>query len=116
VVQRSGDERRDHERIRQLGEEAEVSVIVVGLPISLDGSEGPAARMTREEIARLAKVVAVPIETFDERLTTVSAERDLRAQHLRGQARRRVVDKVAASVMLQAWLDAQRRGGSAQQS
>lgn len=116
VVHRSGDERRDHEQIRRLGEEAEVSVIVVGLPLSLDGSEGPAARMTREEVARLAKVVAVPIETFDERLTTVSAERNLQAQDVRGKARRRVVDKVAASVMLQAWLDAQRRGGSDQPS
>jgi putative Holliday junction resolvase len=111
VVQRSGDEQRDHDRIRRLGDEADVSVIVVGLPLSLDGSEGPAARAVREEAARLAKVVAVPVESFDERLTTVSAERDLKAQNLGAKARRRVVDKVAAAVMLQAWLDAQRRGG-----
>lgn len=110
VVERSGDEARDHRRLAALAAEAEVVVVVVGLPLSLDGSEGPAARHALEEAERLAKVVGVPVERFDERLTTVSAERDLRAAGLRGPARRRVVDKVAAAVMLQSWLDA-RRGG-----
>jgi putative Holliday junction resolvase len=111
VVARSGDEARDHDRLRSLAEEAGVVVVVVGLPLSLDGSEGPAARLAREEADRLAKVVGVPVERFDERLTTVSAERGLRAGGLRGPARRQVVDKVAAAVMLQAWLDTKRRGG-----
>jgi putative Holliday junction resolvase len=112
VVARSGDEARDHRRLRALAEEADAAVVVVGLPLSLDGSEGPAARHAQEEADRLAKVVGVPVERFDERLTTVTAERDLRAGGLRGPQRRRVVDKVAAAVMLQSWLDAQRRGGS----
>jgi putative Holliday junction resolvase len=111
VVQRSGDERRDHERLAALAEEAGARTIVVGLPLSLDGSEGPAAAAVREEAERLASVVPVPVVCVDERLTTVSAEQALRARGVRGPARRQVVDKVAAAVILQTWLDAQRRGG-----
>jgi putative holliday junction resolvase len=111
VVVRCGDEARDHQRLAALAEEAGAKVVVVGLPLSLDGSEGPAARHAKEEADRLAKVVGVPVERFDERLTTVSAERDLRAGGLRSRARRQVVDKVAAAVMLQSWLDARRREG-----
>lgn len=114
VVARSGDERRDHAKLVALAEEADAPTLVVGLPLSLDGSLGPAARAVRDEVARLANVAAaggITVETFDERLTTVSAERDLMAQGMRATARRRVVDKVAAAVLLQAWLDAQQRPG-----
>jgi putative Holliday junction resolvase len=111
VVVRSGDERRDHERLAALAEEAGAATIVVGLPLSLDGREGPAATAVREEARRLASVVPVPVECIDERLTTVTAERALRTRGMRGPARRQVVDKVAAAVILQTWLDAQRRTG-----
>ena len=57
------------------------------------------------EAAALADVLDVPVETHDERLTTVTAERSLRAMNVKGPARRRVVDEVAAAVMLQSWLD-----------
>ena len=56
----------------------------------------------------MASVVGVPVETFDERLTTVTADRNLMELRMRAEARRRVVDKVAAAVMLQTWLDAAR--------
>ena len=79
--------------------------MVVGLPLSLDGSLGPAARAALAEAEALAAVVPVPVETFDERLTTVTADRSLMEAKMRAPARRRVVDKVAAAVMLQAWLD-----------
>ena len=79
--------------------------MVVGLPLSLDGSLGPAARAAIAEAEELAAVVAVPVETFDERLTTVTADRSLMEANMRAEDRRRVVDKVAAAVMLQAWLD-----------
>lgn len=105
VLARSGDEGRDHARIAAVAEEIEATTVVVGLPLSLDGGLGPAARSALEEAERLAKVVGAPVVTFDERLTTVTAERDLMAQRMRGQARRRVVDKVAAAVLLQSWLD-----------
>ncbi len=108
VVARSGDRARDHRRIRELAEEAGAEVLVVGLPLSLDGSEGPAARAARAEAVELESATGLPVELWDERLTTVTAERALVAADLRGPARRKVIDKVAASVLLQAWLDHRR--------
>ena len=106
VVVRSGDRRRDHARIRALAEEADAEVIVVGLPLSLDGSVGPAAQRALDEAGEIAEAVEVAVETWDERLSTVSAERSLVEQDLDARARRRIVDKVAAAVILQSWLDA----------
>ncbi len=106
VLQRSGDRALDHRAIAALVEEVGAERVVVGLPLSLDGGLGPAARAARAEADELAAVVGVPVETFDERLTTVTAERVLAEQGLRAEERRLVVDKVAAAVLLQAWLDA----------
>ena len=106
VVARSGDRRRDHRRLAELADEAEAEVVVVGLPLSLDGTAGPAAERALAEVDELAAVVGRPVETWDERLSTVTAERSLREQDVRGPARRAVVDKVAAAVILQSWLDA----------
>lgn len=106
VLARSGDRRRDHQAIAALVAEAEAEVVVVGMPLSLDGSMGPAARAAAAEAAELAATLDVPVETYDERLTTVTADRQLMEQGLDATARRRVVDKVAASILLQAWLDA----------
>ncbi|HEX9260333.1 MAG TPA: Holliday junction resolvase RuvX [Acidimicrobiales bacterium] len=108
VIQRSGDVARDHRAIAALVAEEEAERVVVGLPLSLDGSIGPAARAALAEAEALASVVDVPVETYDERLTTVTAERTLMEARMRAEARRRVVDKVAAAVMLQAWLDGRR--------
>lgn len=106
VVQRGGDKARDHRRIAALVEEAGATVVVVGLPLSLDGSIGPAAQRVLDEVEAMAPVVGVPIETWDERLSTVTAEQSLREQNVKGRARRDVVDMVAAAVILQAWMDA----------
>jgi putative Holliday junction resolvase len=106
VIQRSGDRRRDRLAIAELVAEVAAEVVVVGLPLSLDGSLGPAARAALEEVDALRDTLAVPVETYDERLTTVTADRQLKEQGLDATARRRVVDKVAASILLQAWLDA----------
>ena len=108
VVQRSGDRARDHRAIAELASDAGVELLVVGLPLSLDGSDGPAATAARAEAAELATATGLPVELWDERLTTVTADRDLQALDLDANARRRVVDKVAAAVMLQAWLDHRR--------
>ncbi len=105
-VERCGDEALDHRRIADLVDEAEAEAVVVGLPLSLDGSVGPAAEAVLAEVERLRVVIGVPVETYDERLTTVTAERVLREQGVTGRRRRQVVDQVAASVFLQAWLDA----------
>lgn len=106
VLQRSGDRRVDHRRIGEHVAEVGAGVVVVGLPLSLDGSVGPAAERVIAECDQLAEVLDVPVETWDERLSTVTAERSLMDQQMRAQARRRVVDKVAAAVILQSWLDA----------
>lgn len=114
TVVRTGDAARDRRRvadeIRDLGAER----VVVGLPLSLDGSEGPAAAWAREEAAAIAALLdeGVPVELYDERLTTVSARRSLVAAGVKGRDRRRVVDQVAAAVLLQAWLDGGRGTGT----
>ncbi|MGK2950290.1 MAG: Holliday junction resolvase RuvX, partial [Acidimicrobiales bacterium] len=108
VVPRSGDRAGDHRRIAALAEEAGAEALIVGLPLSLDGSDGPAATAARAEADELALATGLPIELWDERLTTVSADRQLLELHMKAPARRRVVDKVAASIMLQAWLDHRR--------
>jgi putative Holliday junction resolvase len=106
VLQRSGSVTRDHEAIAKLVIEEEADIVVVGLPLNMSGSSGPAAQAAIEEAAALATVVAVPVVTFDERRTTVTADRAMMEANMRAQARRRIVDKIAAAVMLQNWLDA----------
>ncbi len=108
VVHRSRDRAGDHRRIVELASEWEVGTIVVGLPLGLDGSVGRAAQAALDEVEELRATAGVPVETYDERLTTVTAERSLMDMHLNASARRRVVDQVAAAVMLQAWLDRRR--------
>ena len=108
VVVRSGDRARDHRAIAALAEETGAVILIVGLPLSLDGSSGAAAQSARAEADELAAATGLPVELWDERLTTVTADRDLMALDMGAAARRRVVDKVAASVMLQAWLDHRR--------
>lgn len=80
-------------------------MIVIGLPLNMDGSEGPAAKAAIAEARRLATLVDVPVEMHDERLTTVSAERSLMEAGMKAPERRQIVDKVAAAIMLQSWLD-----------
>jgi putative Holliday junction resolvase len=102
VLERSGDTATDHATIAAVIAELGAERVVVGLPLSLDGTVGPAANEV------LAALLPVPVEAHDERLTTVTAQRALTAQKVRARDRRRVVDKVAAAVILQSWLDATR--------
>lgn len=81
-------------------------MVVVGLPLNMNGSVGPAAQAAIAEAKALATVVGVPVETYDERRTTVTADAALMEFKMNAQARRKVVDKVAAAVMLQNWLEA----------
>ena len=109
VVARSGDRGADHRALARIVQDVEAERVIVGLPLSLDGSMGPAARAAAAEATELAAVVTVPVDTFDERFTTVTADQALMARKMKADARRKVVDKVAAAVMLQAWLDGQPR-------
>ena len=108
VLERCGDTATDHATIAAVVDELGAERVVVGLPLSLDGTVGPAASAVRDEIAALAVALPVPVEAHDERLTTVTAQRALTAQKVRARDRRRVVDKVAAAVILQSWLDTSR--------
>lgn len=105
VIQRSKSRRTDHERIRQLVDDEEVEIVVVGLPLTMDGRRASAARAATDEARVLATVLSVPVELFDERMTTVAADRALREAEIGASERRKFVDKVAAAVLLQAWLD-----------
>lgn len=107
VLLRCGSMGGDHRNIAKMVVEEEAEAVIVGLPLNMDGSEGRAAQAARVEAARMATVVGVPVHVHDERLTTVEADRVLMEQKMNAQARRRVVDKVAAAVMLQSWLDTQ---------
>ena len=108
TVHRSSSRRHDHAAIARLVRDEEAEVVVVGLPLSLDGTSGPAARSAETEARQLASVVGVPVEMYDERFTTVTAERGMLEAGLDARQRRKVVDKVAAAVMLQAWLEHRR--------
>ncbi len=105
---RTGDPARDRRLLVDLVLEEEAVVVVVGLPLSLDGSRGRAATEAADEAAALGSLLAphrVEVELFDERLTTVTAHQSLAAGGASGRKRRGVVDQAAAAVMLSAWLD-----------
>ncbi len=106
VLRRSRDPAADRRAIVDTARRQDANVIVVGLPLSLSGRSGPAARATLEEVEALRAVAGdIEVTVHDERLTTVTAERALTEAGMRREARRRVVDKVAAAVMLQSWLE-----------
>lgn len=108
TVPRDVDAGTDLAALRDLVVEHEAVEVVVGLPRTLAGREGPAARSAREFADALRGVLAVPVVLADERLTTVVATRQLRDSGRRGRRQRAVVDQVAAVGILQGWLDAQR--------
>lgn len=84
--------------------------VVVGLPVTLAGKEGPAAVQARAYAERLSRAIApVPVRLADERMSTVAATRRLAERGVRGKRQRAVVDQAAAVEILQSWLDAQRR-------
>lgn len=92
--------------LSRIATEYEVNRVVVGLPLNMNGSEGPRAAFSRAFGASLHKATGLPIEFWDERLTTVAAQRVLLEADLSRKKRREVVDQVAAQLILQGWLDA----------
>lgn len=105
VLVRSADLPADRRRIEALVTEWEADCVVVGLPLSLDGSAGPAAVAADAEMVELTRVLPVPVIAHDERLSTVSAHHALSEAGLSSRDRRDKVDAVAAAVLLQDWLD-----------
>ncbi|MGE5830963.1 MAG: Holliday junction resolvase RuvX [Micromonosporaceae bacterium] len=106
----SGQRPRDILALARLVVLHESVEVVVGLPVTLAGTEGPAARQARAYADDLAQAIApVPVRLTDERMSTVSATRRLSERGVRGRRRRAVVDQAAAVEILQRWLDARRR-------
>ncbi len=87
--------------------ESSAALIVMGMPLNMNGTRGPAAERVDAFVAKLKERVGVPIRLWDERMSTVSAERALIAGGARRDRRKQVVDKLAAQIMLQHFLDAQ---------
>lgn len=110
VLPRGRSRADDHARLGEVISGAGATLVVVGLPLSLSGGAGPAARAVEAEVAELRSVLDVPVEYCDERFSTVVANRALAAGAKRRSARRLVVDQVAAAAILQTWLDRSRPG------
>ena len=93
------------ERLKKLLIEKEIDLILVGLPRNMDGSYGPAALKVQAFVAALQSAVTVPIKTWDERLTSTQANRILIQGNVRRAKRKEKVDKMAAAILLQSYLD-----------
>lgn len=97
------------ERISELVAENEVATLIVGLPLNMDGSRGPAVERVESFISDLGRCLSIPIVTVDERLTSREADRMLREMGMGFRERRALSDEYAASVILQDYIDEQRR-------
>jgi putative holliday junction resolvase len=93
------------DRLKQIIADRQVSLIVVGIPRNMDGTYGPAAVKVQEFVTALKEVVTIPIKSWDERLTSVQANRYLIEADVRRSKRKEKVDKTAAAILLQSYLD-----------
>ncbi|MHB1309212.1 MAG: Holliday junction resolvase RuvX, partial [Limisphaerales bacterium] len=93
------------DRLKNMIREKEVEMVLIGLPRNMDGSYGPAALKVQEFVAVLREALTVPIKTWDERLTSAQANRFLIEGNVRRDKRKEKVDKMAAAILLQSYLD-----------
>ena len=96
-------------RVRELVAEHEVTRVIVGLPLQLDGKVGQAAQSAKAAAKELQAALSVPVQLWDERMTTAAAQRMLIGANVRRDKRKQTVDRVAAALILQSYLDAQSR-------
>jgi putative Holliday junction resolvase len=96
-------------RLKELLHEKQVELLIVGLPRNMNGSYGPAALKVQDFVAALRNAITVPIQTWDERLTTTQANRLLLLGNVRRQKRKEKVDQMAAAILLQSYLDSLQR-------
>jgi putative pre-16S rRNA nuclease len=97
------------QRLKDLLREKQVELVLIGMPRNMDGSYGPAALKVQDFAAALKNAVTVPIQTWDERLTSVQANRYLIEGNVRRDKRKQKVDKMAAAILLQSYLDSSAR-------
>src|SRR5256885_16613239 len=93
------------DRLKEILREKQVELILIGMPRNMDGSYGPAALKVQEFVAVLKEAIAVPIKTWDERLTSAQANRMLIQAEVRRDKRKQRVDAAAAAILLQSYLD-----------
>lgn len=105
VLKRTPSINNDAKYVANLAKTNEVGLIVVGLPLKLDGSAGESVAMAEEFAEKVRKFTDIPIEFQDERLSTMSAQRILLEGNVRRDKRKGVVDKIAATIILQNYLD-----------
>ncbi len=105
---RRGDLSRDAQYIVELAKTKEVSLFISGLPLGLNGQENDQTRKTREFIEAIKNLTDIEVKYLDERFTTLSAERVLIQGNVRRENRKKVIDKVAATIILQNYLDSKR--------
>ncbi len=96
----------DLEALRRVVRDYEVTRAILGLPLNMDGTEGASARLARAFAPKISAALGIPVELFDERLSTFEAEMRLRERGLSARDQRSVIDAEAAAVILQGWLDA----------
>lgn len=99
---------QDVEQIRQIVNEREVQILVMGLPYSMDGSIGFQARQVQKFTTKLARALKLPVEYVDERLTSFQAEQLLIAENRSPSRHKGLIDRKAAALILQQWLDVKR--------
>ena len=109
TIERSTIE-NDLERIKKTASENGVGEIVIGLPINMDGTYSAKTKEVVEFVDSLAKAFSIPVKTWDERLTTVQAERVLLEADVSRAKRKKAVDKLAAQIILQSYLDSRKKG------
>lgn len=101
--------KKDIERLREIARSKEVELVVMGLPLNMDGTPGMLTDEVNGFAARIGEALKVPVELYDERLTTLQAERMLIEEgDVSREKRKQVRDKVAAALILQAYLDSKR--------
>ncbi len=100
---------RDVVCLRELAQERGVQILVAGLPYSMDGNLGAAARQVQKYASRVADALSLPLEYVDERLSSVQAEELLKAEGVSPSRNKSAIDKKAAALILQRWLDERRQ-------
>lgn len=99
------DVEQDLNYLANLAKSQETDEIIMGLPLNMDGTEGDRAKATREFGEKLKEVSGLPITYVDERLSSVEAEDILREAHIKWQDRKKYIDKISATIILQTYLD-----------
>ncbi len=110
------DPQATHRAIFALIDEFDVEILVIGLPLLLNGDAGPAAQGAREEAARIQEQITIPVVFHDERNSTITAAAALHESGLTARKQKSVIDKMAAAVILQNWLETNQHSAASEET